>query len=333
MQAITFDTYGSTDVLRCGQVPTPTPGPGEVLVRVAATTVTAVDATFRAGQTPAARLYTGLRRPRIPVLGTELAGEVAAVGSGVTRFRVGDRVFGAPTDGVGAHAQYVAIPETGVLCHVPDGVELEQAAAVCNGALTALPFLRDHGRVGPGARVLINGAAGSIGTAAVQLAKKLGAHVTAVASAPRAELLRSLGADEVIDYRARDFTAEAARYDVIFDTVGKSSFGRCRRALRPGGRYLNPVLGAGLLASMLWTRLRGGKRALFAATGLRPEADRAADLRLIAGLLSDGRLRTVIDARYPFSQVADAYRRVESGHKAGNILLLPPNGAAPAVAA
>jgi NADPH:quinone reductase-like Zn-dependent oxidoreductase len=167
----------------------------------------------------------------------------------------------------------------------------------------------------------------------VQLAKKLGAHVTAVASAPRAELLRSLGADEVIDYRARDFTADAARYDVIFDTVGKSSFGRCRRALRPGGRYLNPVLGAGLLASMLWTRLRGGKRALFAATGLRPEADRAADLRLIAGLLSDGRLRTVIDARYPFSQVADAYRRVESGHKAGNILLLPPNGAAPAVAA
>lgn len=324
MQAITFEHYGQADVVRTAALPTPSPADDEVLVRVRATTVTPVDSVFRSGRTLAARLYTGLLRPRLRVLGTEFAGEVEAVGARVTRFRVGDRVFGAPTDGVGAHAQFVCVPQAGVLGIMPAGLDFEQAAAVCNGALTALPFLRDVGQLQAGQHILINGAAGSIGSAAVQLAKQLGARVTAVAGPGRGELLRSLGADEVIDYRTHDFCTARNRYDVIFDTVGKRSFGACRRALRPAGRYLNPVLGLGLMASMLITKLLGSRRALFAATGLRPESTRAADLQQIAGLLARGSLRIPIDRCFEFAQAAQAYRYVEAGHKAGNVVLLPP---------
>lgn len=322
MKAIAYRTYGTPDVLNLEEIEVPTVAENEVRIRVHAAAVSSADCTFRAGRDRMARIFTGLRRPKRPVLGTELAGVVEAVGAAVTRFRVGDAVYAATGDTFGAHAEYVCVPEDGAIAPKPDNVSFAEAAALAEGALTALPFLRDTAGVQPGQRVLINGASGSVGVAAVQLARHLGAEITAVCSTRNVELVRALGADQVIDYTEADFTASDQTWDVVFDTVGKSSFGRAKRVLSDRGVYLTTVLTAKILFLGLWTRLFGKKRAKLSLTGLRKPAQKTADLVVVRELTEAGALRPVIDRCFPLEEAAEAHRLVETGHKRGNAILM-----------
>ncbi|WP_460947546.1 NAD(P)-dependent alcohol dehydrogenase [Okibacterium endophyticum] len=298
----------------------PVPGEGEILVRVTATTVGAADAAFRRGTPHIARLFSGLFRPRFTVLGSEFAGEVAETGSTVTRFAVGDRVFGATGTSFGAHADYVRLSHKEAIAPVPEGLSDEDAVALVDGVLTALPFLRDHAGVRPGQSVLVNGASGCVGIAAVQLAKHLGAHVTAVCSGANVDLVTSVGADRAIDYTREDFT-RSGRYDVIFDAVGRSSYRRARRALTPQGVYLSTVASPVLMLQMLLTSRSAGTRAIAAFTGLRKPAEKEADLLLLTELAASGAIVPVIDGRYPLERIVEAHRRVDTGRKRGNIVV------------
>jgi len=322
MKAIVYTKYGSPDVLQLQEVEKPIPKDNEVLIRIHATTVTTAGLASLTGAPFIARIFSpdlGLTRPKVPILGVELAGEIEAVGKAVKRFKEGDQVFAEP--GSGTYAEYTCLPEDGLLAIKPANVTYEEAAAACDGVLTALPFLRDTGKIQSGQRVLINGASGSIGTFAVQLAKHFGAKVTGVCSTSNLELVTSLGADAVIDYTEKDFTRTGQTYDIIFDTVGKSSFSRCKRSLARNGIYLSTFPTPALMLQMLWTSKIGSKRAAFAATGLRPLGERTKDLLFLKELIEAGKIKSVIDRRYPLEQVAEAHRYVEKGHKKGNVVI------------
>lgn len=321
MKAAVFSKYGPADVLGLQDVERPMPKDNEVQVRIHASTVTPVDCSFRAGDPFIVRLYLGLLRPKKTILGTELAGVVIAVGKDVARFRAGDQVFAAPADGTGAHAEFICIPSDGAITIIPNNMTLEQAATICNGGLTALPFLRDHGKIKRGDKVLIIGASGSIGTIAVQLAKHFGAHVTGVCSTANLELVKSLGADRAIDYTVDDFTTQGEHYDIVFDTVAKSRFALVKRVLTPRGMYLVTAPSVATLTRMAWSAIFGGKRAIMAATGLRPAKDQVADMDFLKGMLEAGSLKTIIDRAYPFEQIARAHAYVELGHKKGNVVV------------
>lgn len=323
MRAAVSTTYGPPEVVQVQDVPAPEPGEGEVLVRNRASTLEAALVAARAGTPWFARLAFGLRRPRNPVLGGEVAGEVVAVGPGVTRFAVGDRVVGVTRMGAGAHAELVVLREDGVIEPVPDGLSDVDAAVLACGPLTALPFLQVHGRVRPGQSVLVIGASGCVGTAAVQVAVHAGARVTAVCGPRGTDLVRDLGASEVVDRTAEDVTAREARYDVVLDVAGASSYRRCRRLLRDDGVYLVTVPSPGILWRTLWTsRRRTGRRGVVAFTGLRSEAQKSEDLRTALRLGTDGALRPVVDAAYPLDEIAAAHRHVEHEHKAGTVVVL-----------
>ena len=322
MRAASFDHYGAPEVVTVVDLPDPVPAAGEVLVRVEAACVTSADVAARSGNPFAIRMVIGLARPRQRVLGTEFAGTIAAIGAGVTRFAVGDRVVAASGASFGAHAERVTVAESGALAKIPDDVPLADALAISEGALTALPFLRDHARLAAGQRILINGASGSVGTAAVQLAKLSGAHVTAVCSAANAELVTSLGADRVIDYGTEDFTRGPDRFDVTFDVVGRSTYGRSRRVLAPGGIYLTTVPDPRIVVDRMRARALG-QHARLALTGLRKDADKRVDLEWLLPLIADGTLVAVIDSRYPLERVADAHARVDTRRKRGAVLLEP----------
>lgn len=323
MKAVVFDTYGPADVLRIEEVARPEPRDNEVRVRVHAAGVSAEDPKMRAFDHPPMlrlpiALLFGYPRPRTRVLGMELSGVVDAVGAAVTRFRVGDPVFGYTGIGLGAHAEYRCLREDGVLAHRPSALADEDAAVATNGALTALVYLRDFARLRAGERVLVYGASGAVGTAAVQLAKHFGAHVTGVCSAGNAELVRAIGADQTIDYAREDFADADEAYDVVFDTVGKTTITRVRRCLTPRGRYLVTVFGLRELAQMVWTRFVPGVRMLGGASNFRWNAE---DLAWLAAAMATGALRPVVDRCYPMAQAADAHRYVEAGHKKGNVVL------------
>lgn len=321
MRASVYERYGPPDVVRLSEVDTPVPGAGDVLIRVHATTVTSEDCTFRRGRPLVSRSATGWRRPRVQTLGSNLAGTVEAVGRGVERFSVGDRVVAASGATFGAHAEYACLPATGALAVVPPTMTFGDAVSVSSGGLTALPFLRDSGHLREGQRVLVNGASGAVGTAAVQLAKHFGADVTGVCSTTNVELVQELGADRVIDYTRADFTAGSEMYDVVFDTVGKSSFSRCRSVLKRPGIYLSTVLTAGIVLQMLRTARLSRKRAVIAFTGLRPDTDKAIDLAFLLALAEAGTMRPVIDRRYALDEIAEAHRYVDGGHKRGNVVI------------
>src|SRR6266851_1843474 len=300
MKAVVHNRYGPPDVLRIEDVPKPVPASDEILVRVRATGVTRSDAHLRAGQPFVSRFQSGLLRPKRRILGHELAGEVEAVGAAATEFEVGDRVFGALPYlalSTGAHAEYMCVPERFPLAHMPAGMSFEEAGGVGDGALLTLNVLRPAGGL-EGKRILVYGASGSIGTAAVQLAKHFGAHITAVCNTKNFELVRSLGADEVIDYLQDDFTTNGETYDVIVDAAGKLSFGRCKGSLKPGGTFL-PTDGLRNLALWLLHKRIGDKKALFEAN----------------------EYRAVIDRAYPLEDVIDAHRYVETQQKVGNVVL------------
>lgn len=321
MKAIVYTKYGAPEVAEVKDIEKPTPKDNEVLVRIWAATVTATDSAFRKGEPFITRTFTGLLKPRLTILGDMLAGKIEAVGRDVKLFKPGDQVFGSTGPGFGAHAEYVCLPEDGALAIKPANMSYSEAAAICDGGLTALPFLRDTAQIQRGQKVLINGASGSIGTVAVQLATYFGAEVTGVCSAKNLELVKSLGAAKVIDYTKEDFTQSGETYDIIFDAVGKRSFSECKRALTPHGVYLSTAISMVALPHVLWTSITGGKRAKVAATGLRPAGERAKDLIFLRELIEAGQLRSVIDRNYPLEQAAEAHRYVDQGHKRGNVVI------------
>ncbi len=319
MKAIVYTEYGSPDVLQLKEVAKPTPKDNELLIRIEATTVTAVDSTFRQGASMSGRFYTGLTRPKRPVLGSTLAGEVEAVGKDVTLFQKGDHVFGA-TANFGTHAEYICLPEDGALAVKPANITHEEAVAT-NPVLTALPFLRDTGQIQSGQKVLINGASGSVGSYAVQLAKQMGAEVTGVCSTEKMEFVKSLGADKVIDYKTEDFTHSGESYDIIFDAAGKSSYGRCQHILKENGVYLSTVLSPGIIFHVIRTSLVGRKKAKITFAGLRPASEQAKDLRFLTELMEAGQVKSLVDRCYPLAQTAEAHRYVDTGRKKGSVVI------------
>jgi len=324
MRAVVHDRYGSPDVLRLEEVGRPVPEEDQVLVKIHATTVNRTDCGLRSAELFITRFFTGLRRPKRKILGMELAGEVQAVGAAVTEFGVGDHVFGVK--GFGAHAEFVCLRESAPLAHMPAGMSFEEAAAVCDGACIALSCLR-KADLREGRSILVYGASGSVGTAGVQLAKYFRADVTAVCNTKNVELVRSLGADRVIDYLQEDFTKRGETYDVIFDAVGKHSFRRCRRSLKPGGNFIETDLGfmwhAPVLA--LLTRWIGDKRVTMGIARYTKK-----DVLFLKELIEAGKYRAVIDRRYPLEDVVDATKYVETGQKTGNVVLRV-NGAGPSL--
>ena len=321
MKAIVYTKYGPPDTLQLKEVEKPAPRNNEVLIRVYAATVTSEDCTFRKGDPFMARFATGLTRPKITTLGSNLAGEIEAVGKHVKQFKEGDQVFAASDAALGAHAEYICLPEEGALALKPANMTSGEAASVCGGGLTSLPFLRDTGKIQRGQKVLINGASGSVGTSAVQLAKYFGAEVTGVCSTANLELVESLGADKVIDYTTEDFTKTGQTYDIIFDTVGKSSFSRCKGSLKQRGVYLSTVLTVAILFRMLWTSKIGCKKAMIVFTGLRPSSEKTKDLIFLKELAEAGRINPVIDRNYSLEQTPEAHSYVEKGHKKGNVVI------------
>jgi len=317
MRAAVRTSYGPPEVVRITEVAKPALKDNQVLVKVHATTVNRTDCGFRAGRPFFVRALTGLPRPRVTVLGSEFAGEVEAVGSGVTSFQVGDRVFGFKGLPFGAHADYLAIPEDGFLATMPAQLSFEEAAPSTEGSHYALSFIR-KAKVRGGHDVLVNGATGAIGSAAVQLLKHLGANVTATCGAEHLELVKGLGADRVIDYTVRDFTRDTQRYDVVLDAVGKSSFLRCRRLLKPGGVYLSSEFGplAQNLVLALVAPLRRGKKVMMNLG--RDDPRMASYLREV---LESGAFRPLVDRRYRLEEIVEAYRYVETGRKIGNVVV------------
>ena len=327
MKAYTYDRVGPPEVLTLKEVPKPVPGDHEVLVRIHATTVTAGDWRVRSLDVPkgfglVSRLALGFSRPRQPILGSELSGEIEATGKAVTRFRVGDEVFGFTGTRMGCHAEYRCLPEEGhgrkdeAVALKPASLGYDEAAALSFGGTTALSFFR-KAKLQPGEKVLVVGASGAVGSAAVQLARHLGARATGVCSTANLAWVRAIGAEQVIDYTKEDFTQIGERYDVIIDTAGTAPFSRCEGSLAERGRLL-VVLGS--LPEMLrapWVSLTTRKKVIGGVASWGVE-----DLRLLAKLAEAGQFRPVIDRRYRFEQMVEAHRHVDAGHKRGNVVLV-----------
>ncbi|MDZ4709818.1 MAG: NAD(P)-dependent alcohol dehydrogenase [Saprospiraceae bacterium] len=317
MKASVNTKYGPPDVVRIMEVNKPIPGDHEVLIKVFATTVNRTDCGFRSAEYFISRFFSGLFRPKNQVLGNEFAGQIEAVGSGVTLFKIGDKVFGYNDTRFGAHAEYMIVGEQDPLTTMPDHLTYEEAAPICEGGHYALCDIR-AAKVQRGQNVLVNGATGAIGSAAVQLLKYYGSRVTAVCHTKNLSLIKSLGADEVIDYTHQDFTQIDQKFDFIFDAVGKSSFKKCKNLLHPKGIYISTELGKNgvniLLA--LVTPLAGGKKLLFPLPSINKE-----DVNFLKSLVETGKFKPVIDRTYRLDQIVEAYQYVETGQKTGNVVI------------
>lgn len=323
MKAILHARYGSPDLLRFEEVAKPAPQDDEVLIKVHATTVSTGDCNMRnftfvtKSMLPMAKLMFGIGKPwKERILGTELAGEIVGAGKDVVRFKLGDRVFGSTGMAGGGHAQYTCLHETASLAIKPDSLSWEEAVAIPFGANAALYYLRDLGKIQDGHRLLIIGASGSIGSAGVQLAKHFGATVTAVCSGANVELVKSLGADKVIDYTKEDFTKNSETYDLILDVVGATTFDRCQKSLKPQGVFLSCIMGLPDVARSLWASIAGGKKIKGGVAINNLER-----MTFITELTAAGILKPVIDRRYPLEQIAEAFKHVEHGHKKGNVVI------------
>lgn len=316
MKAIVYEAYGAPDVLKIQQVPKPSPKPNEVMIRVHATTVSAADWRLRKADPFAARLFNGLFRPKRKILGMEMAGEIVEVGSAVKQFKVGDAVFCGMGTASGTYAAYVCVPETGAIVHKPENITMEEAAAIPFGATASLYFLRDLGEIQPGQKVLINGASGALGVYGVQLAKYFGAEVTGVCSARNVEVVRQIGADHVIDYTKTDFTQGEEQYDIVYDTVGKTTFAAAKRVLKSNGVFL---AAAGFLKEylqMLSTSILGGKRVKSGVSFENKD-----QMLFLQDLIEQGKIQPVIGRRYPMEQIVEAHAYVEQGHKTGAVVI------------
>ena len=319
MKAIVCTKFGPPEVLKLQEVEKPTPKDNEVLIKIFATTVVKEDPDWR--RSPG---FNGFLKPKNPILGQEFAGEIETVGKDVTRFKSDDQVFGIVM--FGAYAEYLCMPENGALTIKPTNMSYEEAVSIPNGTLTALPFLRDKGDIEPGQSVLIYGASGSVGTAAVQLAKYFGTEVTGVCSTTNMEMVKSLGADHVVDYTREDFTENGKAYDTIFDTVGKLSFAKCRDSLKNDGTYLTTVPAPGIMLQALWPAKSSEKKVKFLAAGLRPAREKIKDLDFLTELIEAGKIKAVLDKLYPLEEMAEAHQYVEKGHKKGNVVITVAHG-------
>ena len=328
MKAILHTRFGPPEELQLKEVAKPTPKDNEILIKVRATTVTSTDCNVRnytfvpwIFQVPARLFMFGVFKPRIHILGIDLAGEVEKVGKDVKRFGAGDHVFGTPGMTFGAHAEYVCVPEDGALTIKPAGMTWEEGAAIFLGASTALYYLRDLGNIQAGQKILVYGASGAIGTYAVQLARHYEADVTGVCSTANLEMVKSLGAAAVIDYTKEDYAERGDSYDMVLDTVGKTSFSHCRKSLKEKGLYLPVIMDIAELFQIPWTSIWGGRRVKGGVAGESVE-----DLELCKELFMAGRIKPVIDRCYPLERAAEAFRYVENGHKKGNVVLTVENG-------
>jgi NADPH:quinone reductase-like Zn-dependent oxidoreductase len=318
MKAAICESYGPPEVVQIRDVPKPVPADGEVLVKAFATTVNSGDARVRALRVPRGmrlpvRLKLGLTKPKQPILGFEMAGQVEAVGGAVTGFQPGDRVVASRGFDFGCHAEYVTVAEQGAIAQIPEDLSYEDAVALCFGGATALNFFR-LGNLAAGETVLINGASGAVGTMAVQFAKHFGAEVTAVCSGANAELVRGLGADHVVDYTAADFTGDGQRYDVIMDNHGNAPYARVKGSLEPGGRFL-------MVIGDLWQTLAATRQKAVISPSQNESSITADTYGTLMSLAEQGVLKPVIDSVLPFEQIVEAHRRVDSGHKVGSVVL------------
>lgn len=321
MKAIINTKYGGPEVLKLKEVEKPTHKSNEVLICVRAASVTKADTMMRTGKPYFGRLFMGLTKPKNPIPGTGFAGIIDSVGADVTLFKIGDKVFGENIESFGAQAEFVCVSEDGIIATLPENMDFKEAASVCDGALTSMNFLKNLGAIKGGKKVLINGASGSLGTSAVQIAKYFGAEVTGVCSTANVELVKSLGADHVVDYTKDDFTTKSNSYDIIYDTVGKSSFSDCKNALTKDGVYLSPVLGMRLLRNMFFTSLFGTKKARFSATGILPASELKILLKEVIEMINMRQLTTVIDRSYQLERIVEAHTYVDKGHKRGNVIV------------
>jgi NADPH:quinone reductase-like Zn-dependent oxidoreductase len=322
MKAIVHTKYGPPDELQLLEVEKPVPGDNEVLIKMHATTVTTTDCNARNFTfVPQsfmffARIMFGFKKPRIKILGIDLAGVIEAIGKDVKLFKAGDHVFGSPGTKFGGHAEFVCVPENGALAIKPADLSWEKAAAISLAGNTALFFIRDLAKIQAGQKILIHGASGAIGTYAVQLAKYYGAEVTGVCSTTNAEMVKSLGADMVIDYTKEDFTKSDERYDFVFDVVGKTTFSQCKGILKPKGIYLENMMEVKDFLKVLWTSIVGGKKIKGGVS-----TERAENLKFFIELIESGKLRPVIDRIFPLEKTAEAFQYVEQGHKKGNVVI------------
>jgi len=321
MKAIVYQKYGSPDVLELKEVEKPTPKDDEVLIKIHATTVNRTDCAILRAKPFFARFFTGIFKPNKPIPGTEFAGKIEEIGKNVSSFKVGDKVFGFDDSGSGSHAQYMTILEDKALTTIPSNITYEQAAASTEGAHYAYNFIKKV-NLKSGQKFLVNGATGAIGSAAVQLLKYFGAYVTAVCNTKNIELVKSLGADKVIDYTKEDFTKDNQKYNFIFDAVGKSSFAKCKPLLQPGGVYISSDLGYMAqnvflpLITPIIKPMIGNKKTVFPIP-----TDIKGSILLIKKLIEQGKFKAVIDRRYPLEQIVEAYRYVEKGQKTGNVVI------------
>ncbi|HBH05048.1 MAG TPA: NAD(P)-dependent alcohol dehydrogenase [Flavobacteriales bacterium] len=322
MKAIVAKGYGTPDVFELKMVEKPEPNSKEILVRVMTSSATRADSMIRTGKPYFGRLFLGFFKPKKPIPGTGFSGIVESVGTDVTVFKAGDRVFGETKFGFSSNAEYLTISEESVVLQMPENMDYSEAASFADGHLTSFNFLKEIGKVQPGQKVLINGASGALGTAGVQIAKHLGANVTAVCSEKNIGLVKSLGADEVIDYTKVDFTQGNQRYDLIYDTIGKSSFKACAPVLNENGQYLSPVLNGNLICDMIRTSLFGSRKAKFEATGSNSDLRLNALLKEVIDIYREGQLKTVIDRQFPLEKLAEAHRYIDGGHKRGNIVII-----------
>jgi len=318
MKAVVYKKYGSPDVLELADLKKPVPEPDEVLIKVFASTVTSADCMMRRGDTILSRILLGLFKPakKYQILGTEFSGIIEETGSKVRKFKQGDEVYAFRGFGTGCYAQYKCMKENGSLAIKPAKMDFAEAASVVDGATTALFFLKQKAGIEKGQKVLINGASGSVGTFAVQLAKYFGAEVTGVCGTKNIDLVQSLGADRVVDYTKEDFTTTGESYDIIFDTVGKSSFDRCRKAMKSNGKYISTVMSFKVILQSILTKPGNKKKVIFAMS-----VNKTGGLNFIRKLVEEGKLKTIIERQYSLEELPAAHEYVEKGHKKGNIII------------
>jgi len=321
MKAILVTRYGGPEVLQISDVPTPSPKENEVLIKIHAAAVNNTDPVFRKGKPFISRFFTGLAKPKYSIPGDVLAGEIIDIGKNVKRFKIGNRVYGYSSDTFGTHAEYICLPDNSAIINIPQNTSYEEAAGIVDGGHTALVFLRDKGKISDKQNVLIYGASGSVGTAAVQIANNYGAEVTGVCSTQNMEMVKSLGAKRVIDYTNNDFIQENEKFDIIFDTVAKRSFSQCKNVLAENGIYLTTSPTPGVLIKGLLQSKEEGKRAFFVAAGLKPANEKIKNLQYISELIKNDKLKTIIDRKYSMDDITEAHRYVETGHKKGNLVI------------
>ncbi|MGB0864606.1 MAG: NAD(P)-dependent alcohol dehydrogenase [Saprospiraceae bacterium] len=322
MRAVFCTKYGTAEVLKIKEIDRPQPKEGEILIKVVAASVTTADSMMRKGEPQFSRLFLGWKRPKNPIVGTGFAGIIKDKGENVDNFKVGDEVFGETGLTFSSNAEYVVMSAKGVVLPKPSFLSFKEAAPMCDGALTSFNFLKGLAKIKAGQTVLINGASGSLGVAAIQIAKSMGAIVTGVCSTKNIALVQSLGADNVIDYTKNDFTTGSETYDVIYDTIGKSSFSKCKKILVTNGIYMSPVLDLTLIWNMMSTSIFGKKKAIFQATGMRSSADLNKLLKELLPSFQQKKIKMVIDKIYPLKDAIKAHEYVDTGRKRGNVVLL-----------